>query len=134
MTPLPARTAGRAGALAALAVLFLDLLWRATLGATGAPSLPETVVGAVARLTPTALFGWATESFGSLAQNTLFAAVLVGFVLAGYWAGQMAATLSALRGGQSRAVPAFGVAAILFLVLAGGVFPLAREGMFGFGS
>lgn len=126
-----ARGYGRAGALAALVVLFLDLLWRATAGASGAPSLPETVVAAVARLTPVPLFGWATETFGSLAQNTLFAAVLVGFALAGYWAGHLVATLISMRGDAfSRLGLALGVAALLFLVLAAGVFPLAREGMF----
>jgi DMSO/TMAO reductase YedYZ molybdopterin-dependent catalytic subunit len=133
MTPSasPSRGFGRAGALATLLVLFLDLLWRATAGAASAPSLPETVVAAVARLTPVAVFGWATETFGSLAQNTLFAAVLVGFVLAGYWAGQMVETLARVRGSAaSRQAVAFGVAALLFLVLTAGVFPLAREGMF----
>ena len=125
------RSSGRAGALATLLMLFLDLLWRATVGASGAPSLPETVVAAVARLTPVAIFGWATETFGSLAQNTLFATVLVGFVLAGYWAGQLVDTLTtAQKGEPSRATLSYGVAAALFLVLVAGVFPLAREGMF----
>ena len=137
MTPSAStsRGFGRAGALAVLLVLFLDLLWRATVGSASAPSLPETVVAAVARLTPLALFGWATETFGSLAQNTLFAAVLVGFVLAGYWAGQLVESLSQPReNGPSRKAVTFGVAAVLFLVLAAGVFPLAREGMFGLES
>ncbi|MEZ4562696.1 MAG: molybdopterin-dependent oxidoreductase [Thermomicrobiales bacterium] len=127
----PTRGFGRAGALATLLVLFLDLLWRATVGTASAPSLPETVVAAVARLTPVAVFGWATETFGSLAQNTLFAAVLVGFVLAGSWAGQWVGALSRLRDdAPPRIVIVLGVAAVLFLVLAAGVFPLAREGMF----
>ncbi|MCA9877773.1 MAG: molybdopterin-dependent oxidoreductase [Thermomicrobiales bacterium] len=130
-----ARGLGQAGALAALVVLFLDLLWRATAGASGAPSLPETVVAAVARLTPVPLFGWATETFGSLAQNTLFAAVLVGFVLAGYWAGCLVDTLGSMRGGAtSRFGLALSVAGLLFLVLTAGVFPLAREGMFAVAS
>ena len=124
----PSRGFGRAGAFATLLVLFLDLLWRATVGAAGAPSLPETVVAAAARLTPVAIFGWATETFGSLAQNTLFAAVLVGFVLAGYWAGQMVETLSRLREhAPSRLAVAIGIAAMLFLILTAGVFPLARS-------
>ena len=72
---------GRGGALAALLALFLDLLWRATIAPPGVPSMPESVVAAVARLTPTSLFGWATENFGSLAQNTLWAIVLIGTVL-----------------------------------------------------
>ena len=40
---------GRAGALAALLVLFLDLLWRVTVAPTGAQSIPESVVAAVRR-------------------------------------------------------------------------------------
>src|SRR5918995_1160559 len=105
---LPDRSSsdGRGGALAALLVLFLDLLWRVTLAPTGVPSIPETVVTAVARLTPTAIFGWATENLGSLAQNTLWAIVLVGVVGMGYWAGQTAGQLNFLgrfgggRGGR----------------------------------
>jgi DMSO/TMAO reductase YedYZ molybdopterin-dependent catalytic subunit len=130
-SPSPSRGFGRAGALATLLALFVDLLWRATLGSASAPSLPETVVAAVARLTPVPIFGWATETFGSLAQNTLFAAVLVGFVLAGYWCGQLVENVTRMRGSaSSRPVITVGVAAVLFLVLTAGVFPLAREGMF----
>src|SRR5919107_3783056 len=93
VVPNRASSDGRAGALAALLALFLDLMWRVTLAPTGAQSIPETVVAAIARLTPTAVFGWATESFGSLAQNTLWAIVLVGVVGMGYWAGQVAGQL-----------------------------------------
>jgi DMSO/TMAO reductase YedYZ molybdopterin-dependent catalytic subunit len=129
---------GRGGALAALLVLFLDLLWRVTLAPTGAQSIPESVVTAVARLTPTAIFGWATESFGSLAQNTLWAIVLVGVVGMGYWAGQTAGQLVRLGrfgtdvSGRLRA--AVIMAAVLFLIIAAGIFPLAREGFFAAGS
>jgi DMSO/TMAO reductase YedYZ molybdopterin-dependent catalytic subunit len=112
----------------------LDLLWRVTLAPAGVPSIPETVVAAVARLTPTAIFGWATESFGSLAQNTLFAAVLVGIVLVGSWAGVVAGgwtasgRLGAGRAGQMNAAAI--MAAILFLATTGLLFPIAREGFF----
>jgi len=128
------RLDGRSGALAALLALFLDLLWRVTIAPTGAPSIPETVVAAVARLTPTAIFGWATETFGSMAQNTLWAFVLVGIVGMGYWAGQAAGQLSHLgrfgngRGGRRGSAAI--VAAVLFLIITAGVFPLAREGFF----
>ena len=128
----------RAGALAALLVLFLNLLWRVTLAPTGAQSIPEMVVTAVARLTPTAIFGWATESFGSLAQNTLWAIVLVGVVGMGYWAGQIAGQLIRLRRLRSGVTGRFGagffMAAVLFLIIAAGIFPLAREGVFADGS
>src|SRR5918995_3145773 len=136
--PNRASSDGRAGALAALLVLFLDLLWRLTLAPTGAQSIPETVVAAVARLTPTGIFGWATESFGSLAQNTLWVIVLVGVVGLGYWAGQIAGQLvrlGRLRSGLSgRFGAGFVMAAVLFLIIAAGIFPLAREGVFAAGS
>jgi DMSO/TMAO reductase YedYZ molybdopterin-dependent catalytic subunit len=129
---------GRGGALAALLVLFLDLLWRVTLAPTGVQSIPESVVTAVARLTPTGIFGWATESFGSLAQNTLWAIVLVGVVGMGYWAGQIAGQLVRLgrfgTGLTGRLSAAIIMAVILFLIITAGIFPLAREGFFAAGS
>ena len=132
------RVYGRSGALAALLVLFVDLVWRVFAAPVGVVSIPETVVGAVARLTPTALFGWATETFGSLAQNTLFAVVLIGIVGAGAWAGGIAGLgVTAGRFGAgftSRLVPAGIMAGVLFLVITAGVYPLAREGFFAAGS
>jgi DMSO/TMAO reductase YedYZ molybdopterin-dependent catalytic subunit len=129
---------GRSGALAALLVLFLDLLWRVVAAPTGVVSIPETVVAAVARLTPTAIFGWATESFGSLAQNTLFAVVLLGVVGAGAWAGRIAGLGAASgrfgAGVAGRLVPAGIMAVVLFLIIAAGIYPLAREGFFATGS
>jgi DMSO/TMAO reductase YedYZ molybdopterin-dependent catalytic subunit len=128
------RLAGRGGAVAALLALFLDLVWRAFLAPAGVPSIPEAVVTAVARLTPTAVFGWATETFGSLAQNTLFAAILVGVVLVGYGAGRVSGRWAASgRFGSAvagRLLPAVIVGAVLFLFIAAVVFPLAREGVF----
>src|SRR5215204_7479239 len=136
--PNRAPSDGRAGALAALLVLFLDLLWRVTLAPTGAQSIPETVVAAIARLTPTAVFGWATESFGSLAQNTLWAIVLVGVVGMGYWAGQIAGQLVRFgrfeMGVTGRFSAGMIMAAVLFLIIAAGIFPVAREGFFAVGS
>ncbi len=136
--PNRASSDGRSGALAALLVLFLDLLWRVTLAPTGAQSIPESVVAAVARLTPTAIFGWATESFGSLAQNTLWAIVLVGVVGMGYWAGQIAGQLVRFgrfgTGVTGRLSAGIIMAAVLFLIIAAGIFPLAREGFFAAGS
>jgi DMSO/TMAO reductase YedYZ molybdopterin-dependent catalytic subunit len=129
---------GRSGALAALLALFLDLLWRVTLAPTGAQSIPEAVVAAVARLTPTAVFGWATESFGSMAQNTLWAIVLVGVVAMGYWAGQTAGQLVRVgrfgTGAKGQLSAGIIMGAVLFLIIAVGVFPLAREGFFAAGS
>jgi len=119
---------GSAGALAALLALFLDLLWRSTVAPAGLPAVPELVVTAVARLTPTALFGWATETFGSMAQNTLWAFILIGIVLVGLWAGRVAGSFG------RRTVSGSLMALVLFVFIAGLVMPLAREGFFGFGS
>jgi DMSO/TMAO reductase YedYZ molybdopterin-dependent catalytic subunit len=136
--PNRASSDGRGGALAALLVLFLDLFWRVTLAPTGVQSIPESVVTAVARLTPTAIFGWATESFGSLAQNSLWAIVLVGVVAMGYWAGEIAGQLVRLgrfgTGGTGRFSAGSIMAAVLFLIIAAGILPLAREGFFAAGS
>jgi DMSO/TMAO reductase YedYZ molybdopterin-dependent catalytic subunit len=129
---------GRAGALAALLALCLDLLWRSTLSAAGVPSVPESVVAAIARLTPTSLFGYATENFGSMAQNTLWALVLVGTVALGYVAGEMAARwLTSGRFGSgvgARVAAAAATAVVLFLIITALVLPLAREGFFGAAS
>src|SRR4030095_11194695 len=125
-----ARRGGQAGMLAALLALFLDLLWRATVAPPGVPSLPESVVAAVARLTPTSLFGWATENFGSLAQNTLWAIVLIGTVLLGYGAGYLATRTSGSGFTQHLKISAF-IAAVLFLVIVAVILPIAREGFFG---
>jgi DMSO/TMAO reductase YedYZ molybdopterin-dependent catalytic subunit len=136
--PDRAKLAGRSGALAALLALFLDLLWRATIAPAGIPAVPELVVAAVARLTPTSIFGWATENFGSLAQNTLFTAVLIGIVLVGYWAGQAAGALAdrgrLAAGTRGHVLAAAIVGVVLFLFIAGAAMPIAREGFFGAGS
>ncbi|HEU5430225.1 MAG TPA: hypothetical protein VFU81_01105, partial [Thermomicrobiales bacterium] len=58
------RGAAVAGLVAALLMLFVQLLWRMTASPPGVPSFPEMVVAAVARLTPLDLFGYATENFG----------------------------------------------------------------------
>ncbi|HET7036696.1 MAG TPA: molybdopterin-dependent oxidoreductase, partial [Thermomicrobiaceae bacterium] len=135
---LRARLDGRAGALAALLVLFLDLLWRVTLAAPGVPATPESVVAAIARLTPVPLFGWATETFGSLAQNTLWTLVLIGIVAVGYIAGRVGGRWVASgrlgAGAAARLRAAAILAAILFLFIAVVVLPLAREGFFAAGS
>lgn len=128
VAPATAARYGNAGGLAALLALFLDLLWRSTIAPAGLPAVPELVVAAVARLTPTALFGWATETFGSMAQNTLWALVLIGIVLAGHWAGRIAGSLG------RRTVSGSLMALALFVFIAGVVMPLAREGFFGIGS
>jgi DMSO/TMAO reductase YedYZ molybdopterin-dependent catalytic subunit len=125
-----ARRGGQAGMLAALLALFLDLLWRANIAPAGVPSLPESVVAAVARLTPTSLFGWATENFGSLAQNTLWVIVLIGTVLLGYGAGYLASRSAGADFAQRLKVSA-GIAVVLFLIIVAIILPIAREGFLG---
>src|SRR4051794_39927157 len=125
-----AKRGGQAGMLAALLALFLDLLWRATVAPPGVPSLPESVVAAVARLTPTSLFGWATENFGSLAQNTLWAIVLIGTVLLGYGAGYLASR-TAGAGFTQRLKVSAAIALVLFLAIVAIILPIAREGFLG---
>lgn len=142
MTSRPApslgRAGGRAGALAALLALFLDLLWRATIAPAGVASIPDTVVAAASRLTPLALFGWATENFNSAAKDTLWAIVLIGIVLVGYWAGQVAGALAGSgtlgQATRARAIAAAIMGGVLFLFMTVVVFPVAREGLFGAGS
>jgi DMSO/TMAO reductase YedYZ molybdopterin-dependent catalytic subunit len=132
------RFEGHGGAIAALLALFLDLTWRTTVAPAGVPSIPETIVAAIARLTPTSFFGWATENLGSTAQNTLWALVLLGTVGVGYLAGQSAGRWVASgrlgTGPAARSGAGAIVGGVLFLIVAGAVFPVAREGFFAAGS
>ena len=129
------RRAGRAGVVAALAMVFVQLLWRLAAGADGAPSFPETIVAAVARLTPLGLFGWATENLGSLAQNGLFVATLIGILVVGHEAGALAgrwAWTERWGGGErGRWLAGAMVAGMLLLVAVGVVLPLGGYGLFG---
>ncbi len=124
--------AGRAGALAALLMLAAQLLWRLTWSPAGVQAFPEFVVAAVARLTPLGLFGFATETFGSFAQNSLFVSVLLGVVAVGYGAGRLAASLSRRLGTGlahrlvAGTVVATGLLLFAFLV----VLPIAYLGVF----
>ncbi|MCC6314176.1 MAG: molybdopterin-dependent oxidoreductase [Thermomicrobiales bacterium] len=132
--PVTARSAwlanaARAGVVAALAMLFAQLLWR-LLGNSGAPSFPETIVAAISRLTPLGVFGWATESFGGLAKDALFVVALLGMLAvgraAGAWAGRMA--LADRPGGRWPA--GFAIAALLLLAALVVIMPLAHFGIF----
>ncbi len=129
--------AGIAGALAAIVMLAVQLIWRLTGGSDGTvPSLPEVIVAAMARLTPLSVFGAATENFGSLAKKTLFVSVLIGIIavgaLAGNWAGRLARRLP----------PGLGIQMLTGLLVAAGLFlftmlvvaPVAHLGAFADGS
>ena len=122
-----------AGALAAVVMVAVQLVWRLT-GATDGtvPSLPEVIVAAVARLTPLSVFGAATENFGSLAKKTLFVSVILGIVavgaLAGSWAARLAKRLPSGLGFQMLAGLLVGAALLLFTMLV--VAPIAHLGAF----
>lgn len=126
--------AARAGAIAALVMLLVQLSWRLFAASTGVQAFPEFIVAAVARLTPLDLFAFMTETFGSLAQNTLFVVVLIGVVAVGYEAGAIADQLYASgrlgSGLVGRAVSGLLVAAVLFLFTTLVVLPVAYLGPF----
>lgn len=134
-TPVsPWTVAAQAGAIAALVMLLVQLAWRLFGSSVGVQSFPELIVAAVARLTPLDFFGFMTETFGSLAQNSLFVIVLIGIVVVGYEAGAIAHRLfdtgrlgSGLLG---RVVAGLVVATALFLFTALVILPIAYLGFF----
>ncbi|MFM8593084.1 MAG: hypothetical protein ACKOCK_01660, partial [Chloroflexota bacterium] len=82
------KRSGKAGAFAALVMIAAQFLLRLTVGSGGVPSFPEMVVAMIARLTPVSVFGWVTETFGSLGQNLLFIVVTLAIVGIGWLAGR----------------------------------------------
>ena len=125
--------AGQAGALAAVAMLAVQLLWRLTWSPTGVQAFPESVLAAVARLTPLSVFGSTTENYGSLAKKTLFVAVLFGIVAVGSYAGGWAGRLAVRRRNDlaARLLAGGAVAAGLMLFTGLAVHPIAHLGPFG---
>jgi len=135
-TRTPIDTGAAAGALAALVMLAVQLVWRVEWSKAGVPAFPEIIVAAVSRLTPLSLFGAVTENYGSLAKQTLFVAVLLGIIAAGYQAG-LSATGLARRFGSgigARLLAGVAVAAALFLVVFLFVTPVAHLGIFAIDS
>ncbi|HET7094629.1 MAG TPA: hypothetical protein VFI22_14150, partial [Thermomicrobiales bacterium] len=128
------RGAAVAGLVAALLMLFVQLLWRVLLSPPGVASFPEMVVAAVARLTPLDLFGYATENFGPLAKNSLFVVILLVTLAVGYEAGDVADRWA--RSGRfghsfgARLAAGLLVAAALLLVTLVVIAPLGRYGVF----
>jgi DMSO/TMAO reductase YedYZ molybdopterin-dependent catalytic subunit len=128
-----AEHAGRAGLLAALVMLAVQLIWRLNWSQDGVvQAFPEFIVAAISRLTPISVFGAATENYGSLAKKTLFASVLIGIVAVGFRSGSIAGWLSNRlgRGGAGRIVAGFAVAAALWLVTMLVIMPIAHLGVF----
>ena len=134
LTPDRWYLAARAGTVAALTMLLAQLAWRVFV-AGSVQSFPEFIVAAVARLTPLSLFGYLTETFGSWAQNTLFAVVLLGIVAVGYEAGVAAERLVASRrlgaGLGGRLIAGLLVAVALLLVTLLVILPVANLGLLG---
>jgi len=125
--------AGRAGLLATLVMLAVQLIWRLNWSKDGVvQAFPEFIVAAMARLTPLSVFGAATENYGSLAKKTLFAAVLLGVIAVGYRSGMVAGRLSRRigHGGLGRLAAGLLVAAALLLFTLVVVMPIAYLGVF----
>ncbi|MCC6792199.1 MAG: hypothetical protein IT336_10950, partial [Thermomicrobiales bacterium] len=123
-----AEQTGRAGILAALVMLAVQLIWRLNWSENGVvQAFPEFVVAAISRLTPLSVFGAATENYGSLAKKTLFASVLLGIVAVGFRSGLIAGWLARRldRGGFGRLVAGLAVAVALWLVTLLVVMPIA---------
>ncbi len=129
--------AGRAGLLAALVMLAVQLIWRLNWSHNGVvQAFPEFVVAAISRLTPLSVFGAATENYGSLAKKMLFASVLLGIAGVGFRSGSVAGWLSNRidRGAAGRFISGLVVAATLWLVTLVGIMPIAHLGLFATGS
>lgn len=133
-SPVAWPVAAQAGAIAALVMLLAQLAWRLAGPSAGVQSFPEFIVAAVARLTPLDFFGFVTETFGSLAQNSLFVVVLIGIVVVGYEAGAIADRLFATgrfgQGRLGRLVAGLVIAVILFLFTNLVILPVAYLGLF----
>ena len=126
------KRSGKAGAFAALVMIAAQFLLRLTVGSGGVPSFPEMVVAMIARLTPVSVFGWVTETFGSLGQNLLFIAVTLAIVGIGWLAGRETGKRVTQ---QFAKLPAALITAAVLLVIAGLVVaPLGRFGIFGLES
>lgn len=139
MTPMTKRrwsaTGAQLGLIAALAMLFAQLLWRLVWSPAGVPSFPEILVTVVARLTPYQIFGAATENLGSLAKRSLFVAIVVGILWLGAAVGSSAARLVRQTNGRLNPVTvATGWTFLLWLVTTFLLFPIANLGMFALNS
>ena len=127
------RNPALAGMGAALVMLAAQLVWRVAGSGDGSvPSFPEIIVAAISRLTPLDIFGTVTETYGSLAKQSLFVAVLVGIIAFGASAGDWADRIAGRSGaGPGRRVGA-GIAVAMGLLLFTGlvILPVAHLGAF----
>ena len=124
-------TYGIAGAVAALAMLAAQLLWRVTANDDGVvQSFPELIATAIARLTPLSVFGEVTETYGSLAKRTLLVAVCLGVVAVGARVGGAAGRASAGAPLWRRLLVALAASALLLLATLAVILPVANLGFF----
>jgi DMSO/TMAO reductase YedYZ molybdopterin-dependent catalytic subunit len=125
--------AGQAGFFAALVMLATQLIWRLNWSDDGVvQAFPEFIVAAISRLTPLSIFGSATENYGSLAKKSLFVAVIVGILAAGYYGGIWAGRLSERikHGWLGRVSAGLIVAAVFLMFTLVVVMPIAHLGLF----
>ncbi len=125
--------AGKAGFLASAIMLTVQLIWRLGWSENNVvQAFPEFVVAAIARLTPLAIFGAATENYGSLAKKTLLFAVLLGILAVGFQAGRIAGRLTQRTGdsAQGRLLAGATVAGTLWLITNLVILPIAYLGAF----
>ncbi|MDQ3512938.1 MAG: molybdopterin-dependent oxidoreductase [Chloroflexota bacterium] len=127
------RNPALAGMGAALVMLAAQLAWRLAGDGDGTvPSFPEIIVAAISRLTPLDVFGTVTETYGSLAKQTLFVTVLLGIIAFGATAGDWADRLARSSGGGFRRRIGAGIAVATGLLLFTGlvILPVAHLGIF----
>lgn len=127
------RNPALAGMGAALVMLASQLAWRLAIDGDGTvPSFPEIIVAAISRLTPLDVFGTVTETYGSLAKQTLFVAVLIGIIAFGATAGDWADRIARSSGGGVPRRIGAGIAVAMGLLLFTGlvILPVAHLGTF----
>lgn len=125
--------AGQAGFLAAIVMVAVQLIWRLGWSRNGVvQAFPEFVVAAISRLTPIALFGAATETYGSLAKKALLVGVVLAIGAVGMWGGRAAARLAGRFGTHfgGRLAAASIVGGMFLLVTLVVILPLANLGYF----
>ncbi|MCC6674402.1 MAG: hypothetical protein IT339_04335, partial [Thermomicrobiales bacterium] len=125
--------AGQAGFLAAIVMVAVQLIWRLGWSRNGVvQAFPEFVVAAISRLTPIALFGAATETYGSLAKKALLVGVVLAIGVVGMWGGRAAGRLAGRFGPHfgGRLAAASIVGGMFLLVTLVVILPLANLGYF----
>lgn len=132
-TQIQLSSARKAGLVAALVMVAVQLGWRVLFSENNVvQALPEFIATAIARMTPTSLFGTITENYGSWAKRTLLVACCLGIIAMGPVAGQSAARLCSWSFSSfiHRLAAGLAVAAGLLGFILVVIMPLANLGMF----